>query len=253
MGRPPRKLLMIERPLFLTLPTETIIPEVINRKHLSLRQFIHWFYLFRFYILKDYSSWYLPLHNLFFDNDKVKNYYLLQNTKKHEKHYYIANILWLRSFFLKKTLYLKSTFIVKNLKQLRFMAIKDQNRGAFGKLFFYQVREQLILFDDFKFRVPIVFYLAFGNLAQYIKAYKYNEYLNRTCNLYYYPLLRVVLRGVSRRFRPSHRAFKKTERVILTTWFYFAPLGFVIPQEKVRGWIQYDLKGFIVENRITGR
>jgi hypothetical protein len=148
----------------------------------------------------------------FLINKKTYNYYLKKNNIFFFKYNYIFIYLIINSFTLNLFNLLKSNKYFNKLNKNKigdfFLRYKDNklliyletynknlliNKFKFN-FFSKEKKLKIFIYRNFVFKIEIIIYLIYRDYIDWIKRYKYNEYLDE--NLFKYPMLKVLLRKI---------------------------------------------------------
>jgi hypothetical protein len=170
------------------------------------------------YILKTYHNMFLKYNYMFFyllfELFKL-NFIDLNNSNKYFRKY---NYKKINNLFLK----------YKDNKLLIYMETYKNNlliHNYKNKYFLKNIKINIFIYKDFIFKIELIFYLIYRDYIEYIKRYKYNEYLDENPITLKYPLLKVLLRKVDQDLlniiKKKEKEFIKTRDIINNFDLYY--------------------------------
>jgi hypothetical protein len=93
------------------------------------------------------------------------------------------------------------------------------------KYFLKKNNIKLYLYKNFVFKIEVIMFLIYRDYIEFIKRYKYNEYLDENIFIYKYPLLKILLRKVDQVLldilKKKEKNFVKREDILKNYNLYY--------------------------------
>ena len=197
-----------------------------NISILKKKKFLLYIYIYIYIFMNSNKSFYFLINKKIYN----KNFYLYKNfyyiffyllfqifklnfneLNKINKYFKLYNKNNINNFFLK----------YKDNNLLIFLESYKINKIIHKYKYNYLYKDKKItiyLYKNFKFRTEIYIYLIYRDYIEFIKRYKYNEYLDENPIIFKYPLLKILLRNIDQELlqmiKKKESEFIKREDII---------------------------------------